>query len=107
MLFVGQPAVTARAKPSGRSLGAALFERGREGLVLSVAGRALQAQAEQLLRGITEARRAVLAPRGAGGGALQIAASPSICTYLLPEVLKRFQVAHPKVTITVRAGHSK
>ena len=31
----------------------------------------------------------------------------SICTYLLPDVLKRFQAAHPSVMITVRSGHSK
>src|SRR5262249_57049075 len=31
----------------------------------------------------------------------------SICTYLLPDVLKRFQAAHPKTLISVRSGHSK
>ena len=45
--------------------------------------------------------------RPASGGAIQIAAALSICTYLLPDVLKRFQAAHPKVMITVRSGHSK
>jgi DNA-binding transcriptional LysR family regulator len=45
--------------------------------------------------------------RPASGSALQIAAALSICTYVLPDVLKRFQAAHPKVMITVRSGHSK
>src|SRR5207247_649985 len=53
------------------------------------------------------ARQAVHDLRPAGGGALRIAAALSICTYLLPDVLKRFQAAHPKVMITVRSGHSK
>src|SRR6266513_2689753 len=44
---------------------------------------------------------------GTSGGALQIAAALSICTYLLPDVLKHFQAAHPKVMITVRSGQSK
>src|SRR5881296_3449842 len=48
-----------------------------------------------------------LSARPASGGALQIAAVLSICTYLLPDVLKRFQAAYPKVLITVRSGHSK
>src|SRR5207245_2235347 len=45
--------------------------------------------------------------RPASGGALQLAAALSICTYVLPDVLKRFQAAHPKVMITVRSGHSE
>ena len=53
------------------------------------------------------ARQAVHDVRPATAGALQIAAALSICTYLLPDVLKRFQAAHPNVMITVRSGHSK
>ena len=53
------------------------------------------------------ARQAVHDVRPATAGSLQIAAALSICTYLLPDVLKRFQAAHPNVMITVRSGHSK
>ena len=107
VLFVSQPAVSARIKALERSLGVPLFERGRAGLVLSTAGRALRAHAEQLLHAVAVARQAVHEADGASGGVLRIAAALSICTYLLPDVLKRFQAEHPKVTITVRSGHSK
>ncbi len=108
VLFISQPAVSARIKALERSLGVALFERGRAGLVLSTAGRALRAHAEQLLHALAVAQQAVHAASGAGaGGALRIAAALSICTYLLPDVLKRFQAQHPKVTIAVQSGHSK
>jgi DNA-binding transcriptional LysR family regulator len=107
VLAVSQPAVSARIKALEESLGVRLFERGREGLALSEAGRALRPHAEQVLRAVTVARQAVQESGGGTGGALQIAAALSICTYLLPGVLKRFQAAHPKVAITVRAGHSK
>jgi DNA-binding transcriptional LysR family regulator len=56
---------------------------------------------------VARARQAVHDVRPAAAGALQIAAALSICTYLLPDVLKRFQAAYPKVMITVRSGHSK
>jgi len=46
-------------------------------------------------------------PRCVRSGAVRIAAALSICTYLLPDVLKRFQAAHPRVMIAVRSGHSK
>jgi len=106
-LRVTQPAVSARIKALEDSLGVSLFERERGNLALSAAGRALRPHAEQLLRAVALARQAVHNLRPASGGALQIAAALSICTYLLPDVLKRFQAAHPKVMITVRSGHSK
>jgi DNA-binding transcriptional LysR family regulator len=67
----------------------------------------LRPHAEQLLHAVALARQAVHDLRPASGGAITIAAALSICTYLLPDVLKRFQAAHPKTLITVRSGHSK
>src|SRR2546428_674063 len=84
-----------------------LFIRSQTGLALSAAGRAFRPHAEQLLHAVALARQAVHDLRPASGGALQLAAALSICTYVLPDVLKRFQAAHPKVMITVRSGHPK
>jgi DNA-binding transcriptional LysR family regulator len=106
-LRVTQPAISARIKALEGSLGVTLFERGRTGLALSPAGRALRPHAEQLLHAVALARQAVHDLRPASGGALTIAAALSICTYLLPDVLKRFQAAHPRTLITVRSGHSR
>jgi DNA-binding transcriptional LysR family regulator len=106
-LRVSQPAISARIKALEDSLGVRLFERGRTGLALAPAGRALRPHAEQLLHALALARQAVHDLRPGAGGALTIAAALSICTYLLPDVLKRFQAAHPKTLITVRSGHSK
>jgi DNA-binding transcriptional LysR family regulator len=107
-LRVSQPAVSARIRALETSLGVALFDRvtgGRFGL--SPAGRAFRPHAEQLMREVGLARQAVHPLSAAAGGALRIAAALSVCTYVLPDVLKRFQAAHPKVVITVRAGHSR
>jgi DNA-binding transcriptional LysR family regulator len=106
-LRVTQPAVSARIKALEGSLGVSLFDRGRGGLSLSAAGRALRPHAEQLLHAVALARQAVHQLQPATGGALQIAAALSICTYLLPAALKRFQATRPSVLITVRSGHSK
>jgi DNA-binding transcriptional LysR family regulator len=106
-LRISQPAVSARIRALETSLGVSLFERTRGGLGLSPAGRALRPHAEQLLHAVALARQAVHELRPASGGALQIGAALSICTYLLPAVLKRFQAAHPSVMMTVRSGHSK
>lgn len=105
-LRVSQPAVSARIKALEQSLSVALFERGRDGLVLSVAGRAFRPYAEQVLRAVALGRQAVH-DRRPPSGALQVSAALSICTYLLPDVLKRFQATHSNVMITVRSGHSR
>ncbi len=108
-LRLTQPAVSARIRALEDSLSVRLFERGRQGhrLALSAAGRALRPHAEQLLQAVALARQAVHDIRPASGGAIQIAAVLSICTYLLPDVLQRFQASHKDVMITVRSGHSK
>src|SRR5437773_4073369 len=106
-LRVTQPAISARIRALEQSLGVPLFVRSPTGLGLSAAGRAFRPHAEQLLHAVALARQAVHDLRPASGGALQLAAALSICTYVLPDVLKRFQAAHPKVMITVRSGHSK
>ena len=105
-LHISQPAVSARISALEHSLGTRLFERGPAGFSLSAAGKTLRPHAEQLLRQVAVARQAVHELRPAFGGALPIAASLSICTYLLPEVLKNYQSKHPEVVVSVRSGNS-
>jgi LysR family transcriptional regulator, low CO2-responsive transcriptional regulator len=105
-LRVSQPAVSARISALEDSLGTRLFDRGPGGFSLSQAGKALRPHAEQLLRQVAVARQAVHELRPSFGGALPIAASLSICTYLLPGVLKKYQTEHPDVVVSVRSGNS-
>ncbi len=106
-LRLSQPAVSARIKALEESLGSTLFARSRNALTLSDAGRILRPFTEQLLKTASQARQAVHELKPASGGPLQIAAALSISVYFLPDVLKRFQRAHPKVIIAIRPGHSK
>ncbi len=105
-LRISQPAVSARISTLEESLGARLFERDHGKFSLSLAGKALRPHAEQLLRQVAVARQAVHELHPITGGALPIAASLSICTYLLPEVLKKYQESHPNVVVSVRSGNS-
>src|ERR1700747_2608513 len=105
-LRVSQPAVSARISTLEESLGTRLFEREHGKFSLSLAGKALRPHAEQLLRQVAVARQAVHELHPFAGGTLPIAASLSICTYLLPEVLKNYQESHPNVIVSVRSGNS-
>jgi DNA-binding transcriptional LysR family regulator len=106
-LRISQPAVSARIKALEESLGTSLFARSRSGLTLSDAGRILRPFAEELLHTASLAAQAVHELKPAGAGPLQIAAAHSISVYLLPDFMKRFQRAYPRVVISIRAGHSK
>jgi DNA-binding transcriptional LysR family regulator len=106
-LRISQPAVSARIRALEDSLGVKLFARSRGGLMVSDAGRTFRPHAEQLLRMVSLARQAVHESQPASGTPLQIAAALSISVYFLPDVLKKFQRAHPNVIISIRAGHSK
>ena len=105
-LRISQPAVSARISTLEESLGTRLFEREHGKFSLSLAGKALRPHAEQLLRQVAVARQAVHELHPIAGGALPIAAALSICTYLLPEVLKKYQDSHPNVVVSVRSGNS-
>ena len=105
-LHISQPAVTGRIQALEDSLGAKLFVRARSNLSLSPAGKALRPHAEQLLRTVALARQAVREIQPSAGSALRIAASLSVCTYFLPDVMKDFQKSNPKVMVSLRSGSS-
>ncbi len=106
-LRISQPAVSSRIKALEESLGVMLFVRSRNTLTLSTAGRVLRPHAEQLLKTASVARQAVHELQPGSDTPLQIAAGLSISVYFLPDVLKRFQQAFPRLNISIRPGHSK
>jgi DNA-binding transcriptional LysR family regulator len=105
-LHVSQPAVSGRIRALEESLGATLFTRGRVNPALSPAGKALRPHAEQLLRTVASARQAVHELQPQTGGALRIAASLSVCTYLMPDVMQDYKSESPKVMVHLRSGNS-
>ena len=105
-LRLSQPAVSGRIRALEDSLGVTLFMRARANPSLSPAGKALRPHAEQLLRTVALARQAVHELQPSAGGALCIAAALSICTYFLPDVMKEYQAANPKVMVNLRSGNS-
>jgi DNA-binding transcriptional LysR family regulator len=107
VLFVTQPALTARLQALERSLGTELLVRGRHGSRLSEAGKALLPHAERALSAMRTGRSAVEEVRSGGAGRLTIGAAPAVSTYVLPAMLHRFQARHPAVRLVVRSGHSE
>jgi DNA-binding transcriptional LysR family regulator len=105
-LRISQPAVSARIRALEDSLGVKLFARVGGSLSVSAAGKALRPHAEQLLRDVSRARQAVHELQPSSGGTLSVAAALSVCTYFLPDVMKDYQAANPKVMVSLRSGTS-
>jgi DNA-binding transcriptional LysR family regulator len=106
-MYLTQPTLTARLKSLEEELGDSLFVRTSRGMRLTEAGKEFLPYAERILGGFEEGRRRLEELRGASGGRLRIGASPGVGTYALPGLLERFAAAHPRVSISVRTGHSE
>jgi DNA-binding transcriptional LysR family regulator len=103
-LHISQPAVSKHIADLERQLGVTLVERRTR--ALTVAGEHLAnhvLRAESLL---AQAMRAVAALREPGLGTLSLMASGTPGTYLLPDMVGRFQRSHPGVRIEFALGTS-
>jgi DNA-binding transcriptional LysR family regulator len=106
-LFISQPALSARLKGLESDLGAQLFVRTPRGMRLTDAGNAFLPYAVRALETLTDGRMQVNALERGGAGRLAIGAAPAVSTYVLPPLLKRFAQGYPRVSISVRTGHSE
>ena len=106
-LYVTQPALTARLQRLESDLGAKLFTRTPRGMRLTEAGDAFLPHAVKALESVADGRRVVNAFERGGAGRLMLGAAPAVSTYVLPGILKRFSVGHPRVSVSVRTGHSE
>jgi DNA-binding transcriptional LysR family regulator len=97
-----QSNVTTRIKQLETSIGAQLFFRDRQRLVLSPNGESLLVYADKLLRLAEEARIAVSGQPPSG--ALRLGALESTSASRLPGVLARFHTAFPNVRVELQTG---
>lgn len=98
-LRMAQPALSQQMKNLEAELGTPLFIRGKKETQLTAAGKALLPRAEALLTQAEAARAAVSDVAQLRGGKLIVAAIPSVCACLLPELLHAFGRQHPAVKL--------
>src|SRR3712207_1958227 len=106
-MFLTQPTLTARLKALEEEVGDELFVRTSRGMRLTEAGKAFLPYVERCVGGFEEGRRHLAELRAASGGRLVLGASPGVGTYALPGLLERFTAAYPRVSVSVRTGHSE
>jgi DNA-binding transcriptional LysR family regulator len=104
---ITQPSLSKQIHALEVDLGAPLFDRIRGNITLTAAGEVLLPLAKRILADVDTARREVQELVGVRRGRVRLGATPSLCTSLAPQVLRRFRDAHPKVDLQVQEGGSQ
>ncbi|WP_036494837.1 LysR family transcriptional regulator [Nocardia sp. BMG111209] len=106
-LHVAQPSLSKQIRALETELGAPLFSRARGNITLTPAGEALLPLAERILADVDTARLEVQELIGLRRGRVRVGATPSLCSGLLADALRRFHDAHPGIELVVEEGGSR
>ena len=106
-LGVAQPTLSKQIHTLEMTLGAPLFERIRGAVALTAAGETLLPLAQRMVADADAAQEAVRDIVGLRRGAVRLGATPSLCSSLVPEVLRTFRAAHPEIQLYVDEGGSQ
>jgi DNA-binding transcriptional LysR family regulator len=104
-LGYAQSSVTAQMKGLEETLGSALFNRVGNHLQLTDPGQRFLVYAERILALAEEAQTCL--QDEVGVGTVRFTAPETVCTYLLPPVLKSFQTAFPQVRLQFLPGFAR
>ncbi|MDX3314306.1 LysR family transcriptional regulator [Streptomyces sp. NPDC054884] len=106
LVHVAQPSLSQQIKALERELGADLFLRARGNITLTDAGEALLPLARRILADTETARYEVQELVQLRGGRVRLGATPSVCTGLLPDVLRAFHDRYPGIRLLIEEGGS-
>ncbi|WP_184491573.1 LysR substrate-binding domain-containing protein [Streptomyces sp. I6] len=106
-VHVSQPSLSQQIRALERELGVELFSRARGNIALTDAGEALLPLARRILADADTARHEVQELAQLRRGRVRLGATPSVCTGLLPDVLRAFHDLHPGIELLIEEGGSR
>ena len=105
-MHVTQPSLSQQIRALEHELGADLFLRARGNITLTDAGEALLPMARRILADADAARREVQELAELRRGHVRLGATPSLCTGLLPDVLRTYHRQYPGIQLLVQESGS-
>lgn len=106
IVHVAQPSLSQQIKSLERELGAELFSRARGNITLTDAGEALLPLARRILEDAETAHHEVGEIAQLRRGRVRLGATPSLCTGLLPDVLRTYHDRYPGIQLMIEEGGS-
>ncbi len=100
-VFLSQPALSKQIAQLEADLGASLFERTPQGVILTEAGRVLLPEARLVLAQVGRAVRSVEEPSATRASQLRLGAVGPAAHNLLPKIVKLLRATHPDLVISL------
>lgn len=107
ILYISQPALTARLHQIEEDLGTIIVLRTSKGVRFTPQGEYIAEVAKSMLREYAQIRERVKTMGTTVSGTLRIAASQYMMKYILPEVLKRFKDLYPGAEFNLVSAWSR
>jgi len=104
--FRTQPAISSQIRALEEEVGAKLFDRSGAKVMLTVAGKAFQAYAEEAHRSLKAVKTAIAEMERTPRGEIVVGANEATCLYILPEVFADFKRQYPKVSVSIQRAET-
>jgi LysR family transcriptional regulator, transcriptional activator of the cysJI operon len=107
LLHITQSTVSEHIADLEEELGAKLFDRRRNSVTMTEAGRLLYDYVTRITTTVASARRTIAELNGLQRGSLVLGASTTPGTYVLPPVIAAFRRRHPGIDVSLRIANSR
>lgn len=97
--FVSQPTLSTQLRKLEEELGVQLFERNNKLVMITVQGKAIIEQAQIVLREVTILKEKAKLSSDPLSGSFKLGIIPTVCPYLLPQIMPVMGQALPKLEI--------
>ncbi|MBO0881592.1 MAG: LysR family transcriptional regulator [Mycobacterium sp.] len=104
---VAQPSLSKQIRALEKELGADLFSRTPGNIALTPPGEALLPVAERIMSDVDNARLEVQELAGLRRGRVRVGATPSVCTSVFADILRRFHDMYPGIELVVHENGSR
>lgn len=106
LLNIVQPAVSRQLRLLEEDVGASLFERGRNGMELTEAGKTLVEYARRVLHELDRARAEIRPSKGSIGGIVTVGLLPSTSDLLASALVTAIATHYPGIRVRISVGYA-